>query len=47
MNANCQIKNVRNNETLAHKAQDVIKYSRTGWSFIGHVITELFGDDVV
>lgn len=38
MSANCQIKNLRNNETQPYKDQDVIKYSRTGWSFIGHVI---------
>lgn len=47
MNANCQIKNVRNNEIQAYKDQDGIKYSRTGWSFIGHVITEVSGDGVV
>lgn len=38
MSVNCQIKNVRNNEAQVHKDQDVMKYSRTGWSFIGHVI---------
>lgn len=43
--ANCLIKNVRTNETGAHKDQDVIKYSEACWSFIGHVmyLTELDG----
>lgn len=39
LSVNYQIKNVRNNETHAYKDQDVIKYSRTGWSFIGHAIS--------
>ena len=45
MSANCLIKNVRTNETGAHKDQDVIKYSEACWSFIGHVmyLTELDG----
>ena len=36
--AKCHIKNVGNNETAAYKDQGVIKYSGTGWTFIGHVV---------
>lgn len=45
VSANCLIKNVRTNETGAHKDQDVIKYSEACWSFIGHVmcLTKLDG----